>query len=66
VYLLSFPISSEVALVTSDHPGFHVPDNLIENVAVINRQTIAKASIFVVGHKTSFPGDECLKEWAKK
>jgi hypothetical protein len=65
-HLLTFPISSEVALLTSDHPDVGVPDRGVENIKIINGRTLNKATRFVVCHKDSFPGDEMLEEWVKR
>jgi Protein of unknown function (DUF4238) len=61
--IVSFPISSEIALVMSDCPDFGVPDDPIKNVIEMNKQTIDRARSFIVCHQDSFPGDENLKSW---
>jgi hypothetical protein len=63
--MLTFPISSEVAFLASNHPDFGISDLGVENIKRINERTLYKASRFVVCHKESFPGEEMLKEWAK-
>ena len=62
-YMLSFPISSEVALITSDCPDVGLPDDAVRNVAEVNKQTMSRASTFVVCHQESFPGDDSLDMW---
>ena len=64
--LLTFPISSEVALLVSDHPGVGIPDRGVENVKNINHRTLSRATRFVICHKDSFPGDELLVEWSRE
>jgi hypothetical protein len=61
--VLTFPISSEVALVTGNHPDFGVPDRGVENIKFINGRTLQRATRFVVCHKDSFPGEKFLKDW---
>ena len=61
--LLSFPISSQVALLASDHPEFAISHRGIENVRALNARTLWRATRFVVCHKDSFPGDDQLTAW---
>jgi len=64
-YLLTFPISSEVALLTSSHPEVGIPNRGIQDIRGINARTLWRSTRFVVCHKDSFPGDEALPGWAK-
>jgi hypothetical protein len=59
--LVSFPVSSEVALIITDGV-FQRPANEFDAVAAINQRTRARGRVFVAGWKEDFPGDECLAE----
>jgi hypothetical protein len=61
--VLSFPVSSEVALVMCNHPGFGLPGDLVRNVVEMNTERLHKAKNFVVCHQDSFPGDKLLNKW---
>jgi hypothetical protein len=64
--MLTFPISSEIALLTSNHPDIGIPQCGVENIKKINDRTLFRATRFVVCHKDSFPGEEMLGEWVKR
>jgi hypothetical protein len=64
-YMVSFPVSSELAMVASDHPHFGIPDNGIRNVIEMNKQTLHRAGRFIACHQESFPGDDLLAAWLK-
>lgn len=63
--VVSFPISSEIALLVYEGGTLLEGRLALEDVRTMNRQTFAKASEFVVCHQESFPGDEVLTEWAR-
>ena len=63
-WLLTFPISSEVALLASSHPDVGFPSGgTAEDVRSVNLRTIYRGTRFIVCHKDSFPGDDCLSKW---
>ena len=65
-WLLTFPISSEIAILTSSHPGVGFPHGgTVADVRAINIRTMHKAKRFVVCHKNSFPGDDELGAWLR-
>ncbi|MCH8824805.1 MAG: DUF4238 domain-containing protein [Planctomycetes bacterium] len=57
---VSFPISSEVALLVNSAGTVRQDRNPLEDVRAINRQTMDRASQFIVCRQQSFPGEECL------
>lgn len=57
--LVTFPVSTEVSLVMASEPLDSARDRSRE-VWTTNRQTMDRASEFVVASKSSFPGDEFL------
>jgi hypothetical protein len=59
VGLVTFPVSSEVALVITNGQFNEVRDCSIQ-ASVMNQRTIARATEFVVACRPSFPGDEFL------
>jgi len=60
VRLVSFPVSSEFALIVISGGRFNVARDLTKEVPAMNRQTMDRASEFVVACKEAFPGDEFL------
>ena len=63
-HLLTFPISTEIALVTSSHPGVGLPHGgTVDDVRAINLRTMHHATKFLVCNKKSFPGDDFLPKW---
>lgn len=62
VRLVTFPISSEIAVIISN-VGLR---KNIDNVASMNRGTLENAKEFVICHKKCFPGDDFLPNWAKR
>ena len=65
IRLISFPISSEIAVIVSN-AELRSDRNNIEAVLGINRRTLQNATEFVICHKKSFPGDDFLSQWATK
>ncbi|MHC4714438.1 MAG: DUF4238 domain-containing protein [Planctomycetota bacterium] len=63
-WVVSFPVSSEVALmITCGARGFEIRQATDGEVVDINRRTMAGAERFVVCHQESFPGDDALAQW---
>jgi hypothetical protein len=60
VRLVSFPVSSEYALIIVGRGQFNEAYNTADYVYAMNRQTINKAVQFVVSCKNAFPADEHL------
>ncbi|KKM85840.1 hypothetical protein LCGC14_1285000 [marine sediment metagenome] len=58
--LVSFPVSSEVALIVIAGGKFNEAHDRTNEVYAINLQTMDRASEFVVACKESFPGDDYL------
>ena len=69
VHLVSFPVSSEIALLVlssaelSRFPLGCTRDIDFEEARVINQQTLDRAQEFVICHQDSFPGDDLLAAW---
>jgi hypothetical protein len=57
--LVSFPIASELALIVVSGGQLN-RCRTQDDVVVINGQTMAHARDFVIGCKTTFPGDQYL------
>ena len=60
VRLVSFPVSSELALVVTCGGQFNDARDRTNVAVAMNRQTLDRASKFVVACKEIFPGDEFL------
>ena len=61
IYLVSFPVSTEVAVLICNRGGLVRRDHGdVERVELINQQTINRANEFVICHQTDFPGDRFL------
>ncbi len=60
VRLVTFPVSSELALVIIAGGQFNEARDCSTQASVMNRGTIARATEFVVACRPSFPGDEFL------
>lgn len=60
VCLVSFPISSEIALIVISGGKFNDARDPTHEACAMNRQTTHRASDFVVACKAAFPGDESL------
>ncbi len=60
VRLVSFPVSSEVALVVIAGGQFNEARDRTNEAYAVNRQTMERASEFVVACKESFPADDYL------
>jgi hypothetical protein len=58
--VVSFPVSSEVALIIIAGGYFREPRDTVEAVSAVNRQTMHRAREFVVACKEGFPGDDAL------
>lgn len=65
VHFVSFPISSETALIVWSAGKLRENLNCFQNVIAMNRQTLVRACEFVVCHQNSFPGDELLPKWTQ-
>jgi hypothetical protein len=61
--LVSFPLSSKVAAVVTNKGAISPNRCLAKDVEVMNRQTICRASDFIICSQPSFPGDEFLDTW---
>lgn len=60
VRLVSFPVSSEFALVVTTGGEFNQARDRTNEAVAMNRQTFDRASEFVVASKVAFPGEEFL------
>ena len=61
IFLVSFPVSSEVAILICNKGELVRTDHeRIEQVQAINLQTMERANEFVICHSTEFPGDKYL------
>lgn len=60
VRLVSFPVSSEFAIVVISGGQFNEARDRTNEAVAMNRQTIDRASEFVVAWKETFPADEFL------
>jgi hypothetical protein len=58
--LVSFPVSSEFALIVINGGEFNEARDRTNEVAVMNRQTLHRATEFVVACIEAFPADELL------
>ena len=58
--LVTFPVSSEVALIVIAGGRFNEARDRTKEVLAMNRQTMDRATEFVVACKQSFPADEYL------
>jgi hypothetical protein len=65
IYCVTFPISSEIAVVISNGK-FRNNRHAENDVIAMNRGTMEGAKEFVICHKKSFPCDAFLKDWAKR
>lgn len=65
IRFVSFPISSEVALVINSSGEIRSDIEPYDSIRVFNRQTLDRAQHFVICHQDSFSGDEELKGWPK-
>lgn len=61
---ITFPVSSEIALVAGTFPGLRVDNPGYDDVRKLNLRTMSRAKRFIVCHQKSFPGDEMLEKWA--
>ena len=66
IRFVSFPISSEVAVLINDGGSIRRDVDPIDGVRAINYQTLERAQEFVICHQESFPGDDLLAEWPKR
>jgi hypothetical protein len=66
VRLVSFPVSSEVALIVNAGGKFNEARDRTHEVYATNRQTMDRASEFVVACKESFPADDYLTRRAER
>jgi len=64
-YLVSLPVSSEVAVLIFDGGSLNPNRDKSREVATINVQTLRRADRFVACCQQTFPGDEILNEWRK-
>ncbi|MFH1748502.1 MAG: DUF4238 domain-containing protein [Planctomycetota bacterium] len=62
VRLVSFPVSSEVALIVIAGGQFNEARDRTKEAYALNRQTMCGATEFVVACNQQFPGDELLTE----
>ncbi|HUW81656.1 MAG TPA: DUF4238 domain-containing protein [Phycisphaerae bacterium] len=62
--LLSFPLSSEVALVVNNSGMIRQDRDALQDVRAMNRRTMERASEFIVCRQPTFLGDEDLRQWA--
>jgi hypothetical protein len=60
VRMVSFPVSSEFALIIINGGKFNEARDPTNEAVVMNRQTLDRARKFVVTCKEAFPGDELL------
>ncbi len=60
--MVSFPVSSEVALVFIDGGKLNEERDHAHEVTAINCQTLSRALKFVVACQESFPGDQFLRD----
>jgi hypothetical protein len=58
--LVSFPASSEVALIIISQGQFREPPNAVARANAVNRRTVHGARKFVACWKNSFPGEDGL------
>lgn len=58
--MVSFPVSSEIALIIIDGGQFNEARDRTNEVCAINRQTMDRASEFIVACKETFPADDSL------
>ena len=65
IRFVSFPISSEVALLINSSAEIRSDIDPYDGVRVLNRQTMDRAQHFIICHQDSFPGDTELKDWPK-
>jgi hypothetical protein len=65
IRFVTFPISSEIAVVISN-AELRNDRNGIKDVVAMNRGTLENAKEFVICHKKSFPCDDFLSQWATK
>jgi hypothetical protein len=65
IRLVTFPISSEIAVAISNKrfKNNRHPEN---DVIAMNRGTMESAKEFVICHKNDFPCDAFLKDWVKR
>ncbi len=61
--LVSFPVSSEIALIINNVGQLREGPDHEQEVHVLNRQTMDRANDFIVACSDSFPGDDFLHEW---
>ncbi len=66
VQLVTFPVSSEIALIMINGGQFSEARDLTNEAFAMNRQTVARATEFVVCFKDSFPGDNYLTSSGKR
>lgn len=62
LHLVTFPISSEIALVISSGGPIVNPTDHTQMVRAMNLGTLHRSTVFVVACKESFPGDEFLEK----
>lgn len=65
IFLVTFPISSEIAVVICNGKLRNNRD-AEEDVIAMNRSTMERAKEFVICHKNSFPCDAFLKDWDRR
>ncbi|TWU12270.1 hypothetical protein CA54_10930 [Symmachiella macrocystis] len=63
IHIMSFPISSEVAVIINSSGEIRTDISQDDGVRAMNLQTLERAQHFVICHQDSFPGDESLKHW---
>jgi hypothetical protein len=63
VRLVSFPVSSTKAILVVGNGQIREKRNDEQDIAALNRQTMHRATDFVVACRRDFPGSAFLKQW---